>query len=68
MDIKKLIWKVVMDVSRGDKDVRAALSDFARAAPWDEIQSWSDRDIARRWFMPGEINLVSFYNILANIY
>jgi len=59
MDIEKLIWKMVMDISRGDKDVRAALAEFLRVAPWGEIQRLSDDDPVRRWFMPSEINLAS---------
>lgn len=58
-DIEKLIWKMVMDVSRGDKDVRAALTEFLGAAPWDEIQRLSGDDTVRRWFMPSEVNLAS---------
>lgn len=64
MDIEKLIWKMVMDISRGNKDVRAALTEFLGAAPWDEIQCLSDDDTVRRWFMPSEINLASVYYIL----
>lgn len=48
-----------MDISQGDKDVRAALAEFLRVAPWGEIQHLSDDDPVRRWFMLSEINLAS---------
>jgi hypothetical protein len=59
MDIEKLIWKMIMDIAQGNKDVHAVLTDFVTAAPWNEIQWLSHEDPFRHWFMLGEIISVS---------
>ena len=59
LDIEKLIWKIVLDMSWGNKDVRTALSDFLTAVPWDEIHNLGDKDVVRHWFMPSDTSLVT---------